>query len=37
LAAFRQRIVKELRQRAGELATKKLFKIKWETPPTSLA
>lgn len=33
---FQQRIVKELRQRAGELATKKLFKINWETPPTTL-
>jgi hypothetical protein len=35
--AFQQRIVKELRQRAGELATKKLFKINWETRPSSPA
>jgi hypothetical protein len=31
--SFQQRIVKELRQRAIEVATKKLFNICWETPP----
>jgi hypothetical protein len=32
---FQERINKELRSRALELATKKLIKINWEAPPTS--
>ncbi len=31
--SFQQRIVQELRQRALELATKKLLNIRWESRP----